>query len=208
MSIPDFSIEDLNNVTLVCGIDEVGRGPLAGPVLAACVHIPFEARTKPFISEIRDSKRLSAKKREAIAEQIKEHCAYGIGEASVQEIDDMNILRATLTAMERSYSLMRLNCDLALIDGNKSPDMSCRTQTVVKGDAKSVSIAAASILAKVTRDQIMCDLAEHYPHYGWQKNAGYGSKLHREAIFEYGPTPHHRYSFEPVKSLSKITVNS
>lgn len=208
MSIPDFSIEDQNSFETICGLDEVGRGPLAGPVVTACVHIPFEIRTAPFIATIRDSKKLSAKKREAIAEQIKAHCAYGIGEASVQEIDSMNILRATLTAMERSYNTMRKSCDLALIYGNKAPDLPCSTQTVIKGDSKSISIAAASILAKVTRDQIMCDLAAQYPHYGWEKNAGYGSKLHREAIFEHGPTPHHRYSFEPVKSLSRMTVNT
>ena len=184
----------------VCGIDEVGRGPLAGPVVSACVHIPAENLDNPIWQEITDSKKISAIKREKLFEPIKELCTYGIAEATCQEIDQLNIHHATLLAMKRAYDAMDTNTntpDLALIDGKFAPDIPCKTQTVIKGDSLSLSIGAASILAKVTRDRLMTKLHEEFPHYAWDCNAGYGTKAHMEGLQTYGVTSHHRLSFAP-----------
>lgn len=190
----------------VCGLDEAGRGPLAGPVMAACVYIPEDVRKEKFWASVNDSKKLSEKKREALYDLIITHTSYGIAESTVEEIDQINILQASLLAMSRSLDLMKANFsvtpEIALVDGNQKPKLPCRIQTVVKGDSISLSIAAASILAKVTRDRIMNELCQKFPVYGWSSNAGYGTASHLEAISVYGATPHHRLSFAPLKKVS------
>lgn len=189
----------------VCGIDEVGRGPLAGPVTSACVLIPQANLDNPLWQEINDSKKISAIKREKLFEPIKELCFYGIAEATCQEIDRLNIHHATLLAMKRAYTAMAENNAVtpqtALIDGKFPPDISCATQTVIKGDSLSLSIGAASILAKVTRDRLMTKLHEKHPHYGWDNNAGYGTKAHMEGLQSHGLTPFHRLSFAPCAAI-------
>lgn len=186
---------------LVCGLDEVGRGPLVGPVTAACVYIPDEVRNMRFWKIVTDSKKLTAKKREALFPLIKETCIWGIGHSTTEEIDEINILQASLQAMRRAYDDMELPMDHALIDGNKKAGLKTDEITVVKGDSKSLSIAAASIIAKVTRDQLMLELHQDHPHYAWDKNAGYGTKVHLEAINEHGITTHHRKSFKPISQI-------
>lgn len=196
--MPDFSLEDLYG-SRVCGLDEVGRGPLAGPVVAGCVYIPPEKRGLPFISEIKDSKKLSEKKRTDLNLLIREHCIWGIAECSPAEIDEMNILWASLKAMERALNAAAFEPDAALVDGNHLPKtLPCPGYAIVKGDSLSTSIAAASIIAKVHRDRIMNDLSLQYPHYGWDKNAAYPTPEHLVALNIYGVTPHHRKSFGPV----------
>ena len=176
---------------LLCGVDEAGRGPLAGPVVAAAVILNdgFE------IDEINDSKKLSEKKREALFPVIKENSTYGIGIASEKEIDELNILKATFLAMKRAVENMGKTPDLILIDGNKVPPTMVNAEALVKGDAKSASIAAASILAKVTRDHMMLELDEKYPMYNFKKHKGYPTKEHYELLKEYGISPCHRKSF-------------
>lgn len=195
----DFSLEDQYDGT-VCGLDEVGRGPLAGPVVAACVVIPKDKRMLDFISEIQDSKKLSLKKREELYDKITTHFPYAISEITPEEIDDINILQASLKAMKTAHDTLD-NIEYALVDGNKAPQLSSQTTTVVKGDSKSKTIAAASIIAKVHRDRIMLALSKKYPHYGWSSNSGYPTKQHRAAIQEHGITPHHRKSFAPVRDF-------
>ena len=191
----------------VCGIDEVGRGPLAGPVVSACVLIPEENLDNPLWQEITDSKKISTVKREKLFEPIKELCFYGIAKASHQEIDQLNIHHATLLAMRRAYAAMMGNNApipaTALIDGKFAPDIPCPTQTVIKGDSLSLSIGAASIIAKVTRDRLMRELHIEFPHYGWDSNAGYGTKTHMEGLQSHGLTPFHRLSFAPCATLIK-----
>ncbi len=197
---PDFSLEDACDGP-TCGLDEAGRGPLAGPVVAACVYVPEENKGLSFWDHVTDSKKLTARRREALFEEIVKHCVYGIAEVSVEEIDEINILQASLLAMKRAYLMLPSPApSFALIDGNKAPSLPCVTQTVVKGDSRSFSIAAASILAKVTRDRTMTTLDDKFPHYGWAKNAGYGTKQHRDAIQTHGITAHHRKSFAPVRN--------
>ncbi len=193
----DFSIEDQCQ-GIVCGLDEVGRGPLAGPVVAACVIIPKDKRGLDFVEIITDSKKLSAKKRDILYDKIIEHFPYSITEISPEEIDEINILQASLKAMKISHDKMD-HIDHALVDGNKAPDLYSNITTVVKGDSKSKSIAAASIIAKVYRDRIMNKLSEEHPYYGWSGNSGYPTKQHREAIEEHGITKYHRKSFAPVR---------
>lgn len=177
---------------IICGIDEAGRGPLAGDVYAAAVI--FDGGT--VIDGINDSKKLSEKKRELLYDEIISKAkAYCIATASVEEIEKLNILQAALLAMKRAYEGLEIPADLALIDGNKSPKLNCSTRTVVKGDSLSASIAAASILAKVSRDRYMKQLAEQYPEYQFEKHKGYGTKLHNELILKYGPSPVHRMYF-------------
>lgn len=187
----------------LCGIDEVGRGPLAGPVVTACVMIKPESVHNERWNEVTDSKKLSLKKREYIFDFIMENSFVGIGRACEKEIDDLNIHHATLLAMKRAFELMESDQQplLALIDGKFSPHLSCNTQTVIKGDSISTAIGAASIVAKVTRDREMAELHEKYPHYGWERNAGYGTKEHMAGLEKYGLTPHHRLSFAPCKKL-------
>ncbi|MAF68019.1 MAG: ribonuclease HII [Micavibrio sp.] len=201
--MPDFLLEDTYEGK-VCGIDEVGRGPLAGPVVSACVYIPANVRDRGFIAGLNDSKKLSLKKRESLFEEIIAHCVYGIGLATVEEIDDINILQATLLSMKRAYIKMDHGMEAALIDGNQRTRLTCKQQTVKKGDTISSSIAAASIIAKVTRDRMMADYDKRYPGYGWASNAGYGSAAHMEALKELGVTPLHRRSFAPVRTQLEI----
>ena len=179
----------------VAGVDEVGRGPLAGPVMAAAVILNPAAIPQG----LNDSKKLTAKRREALYEQIMELAEVSVGEASVQEIDEINILRASHLAMERAVAGLSPAPDMVLIDGNMIPrDLTLPALSIVKGDMRSLSISAASIVAKTRRDRLMWDLAQQYPGYGWDTNAGYPSKSHKEALQNLGVTPHHRRSFKPV----------
>jgi len=191
----------------VCGIDEVGRGPLVGPVVSACVYIPPENRDDPFWLQITDSKKISAVKRDKLFEPIKQLCVFGIAQASPQEIDHLNIHHATLLAMKRAYQDMiskGVSIETALVDGKFPPKLPCSIQTVIKGDSLSLSIGAASIIAKVTRDRLMTKLADEYPYYAWEKNSGYGTKAHMDGLQEHGLTPHHRLSFAPCAALKHM----
>ena len=176
---------------LVCGVDEAGRGPLAGPVVAAAVILPPDAR----FDGLNDSKKLSEKKREALFDIIKENCIFGIGEATHAEIDEHNILGATMIAMRRAIEALPEMPSLALIDGNRAKDFPLPVVTIVGGDAKSPSIAAASVLAKVTRDRECLALDALYPEYGFAKHKGYPTAEHMAKVREIGPCPEHRRSF-------------
>jgi len=181
----------------VCGIDEVGRGPWAGPVMAAAVildpdNIPYG---------LKDSKKLSRKRRESLYPQIIETARVGIGAASVEEIDRHNILQASFIAMRRAVANLPCPPDHALVDGNRLPELDCPASPVVKGDNISLSIAAASIIAKVERDFLMDDLSKIYPEYGWESNAGYGTRHHAQALSLVGPSRFHRLSFAPISKL-------
>ena len=181
-----------NGYNLVCGVDEAGRGPLAGPVFAASVIFPVNT----IIEGINDSKKISEKKRERLFETIKQKAlAYSIAYATEEEIDEINILNATFLAMSRAVEGLKVKPDIALIDGNKSPELNIPTICIIKGDAKSQSIAAASILAKVSRDRLMKELSLKYPEYQFEKHKGYGTALHRELIKKYGCCPIHRKTF-------------
>ena len=190
-----WAIEDAcraEGYTVICGVDEAGRGPLAGPVCAAAVILPDHLE----LPGLNDSKKLSDKKRRELFPLIKEQAiAYGIGLASEKEIDEINILQATYLAMERALAQLEGKADLALIDGNRAKDFGLPVKTVVKGDSLSASIAAASILAKVTRDDLMEAYAEEYPGYGFEIHKGYGTKAHYAALTEQGPSPIHRMTF-------------
>ncbi len=176
----------------VCGVDEAGRGPLAGPVCAAAVILPQNV----IIDGVNDSKKLSEKKREALYDVIKENVlSYNIAFASVEEIEEINILNATMLAMKRAVEGLNIKADYAMIDGNKIPPLEIPAEFIIKGDAKSMSIAAASILAKVTRDRLMLEYAKEFPVYHFEKHKGYGTKAHTEALKEYGPCKIHRTSF-------------
>ncbi len=193
--MPDYEFEKnaLNNgYKLICGIDEAGRGPLAGPVCAAAVILPVGCE----IEGLNDSKKLSEKKREALFPVIIDRAvAYSVCFAEVDEIEKYNILRATLNAMTRAFESLDPSADYALIDGNiKPPGIRC-CETIVKGDSRSMSVAAASILAKVSRDRLMYEYDKKYPVYGFAQHKGYGTKLHIDAIKEYGPSEIHRLSF-------------
>ena len=182
----------------VCGVDEAGRGPLAGPVCAAAVILPEGV----IIDGVNDSKKLSEKKRESLFDVIREQAlSYSIAYATVDEIEEINILNATMLAMRRAIDGLDIKADYAMIDGNKIPPLDIDAECIVKGDAKSMSIACASILAKVSRDRLLYKYAEEYPMYGFDKHKGYGTKVHREAILKYGPCPYHRKSF--LKKLYK-----
>lgn len=201
MSLPDFALEQAaldGGARLVAGVDEVGRGPLAGPVTAAAVILD-PARIPEGLN---DSKKLTAPRRERLAQAIMAHSDWAVGHASVEEIDSLNILRASHLAMCRALAGLRQRPCLALIDGNQLPrDLPVPGQTVVKGDARCLSIAAASILAKLLRDRIMVDLAQQHPGYGWEVNAGYPTAAHRLALKNLGVTPYHRRSFRPVHNI-------
>ncbi len=187
----------------VAGIDEAGRGPLAGPVVAACVHIP-EAFAG--LEQVKDSKKLKGHAREALFTEITRHCAFGIAIADVEEIDGMNILQATFLAMTRATEAMRISFEVPvstyLVDGNQKPKGLEHPSVVpvVEGDDKSYSIACASILAKVTRDRLMRQLAAEHPQYAWHANMGYGTADHMAALDKHGPCAHHRQSFAPIKA--------
>ena len=178
--------------TAVCGIDEAGRDPLAGPVVATAVILPEDIQ----LPGVNDSKKITEKKREILFDFVKEHAlAYGIGEASETEIDEINILQATFLAMRRAVEALQIPADYALVDGNRIQGLPVPAETVIGGDGKVLSIAAASILAKVTRDRYMRDMAAQYPEYGFEKHKGYGTKAHYAAIEQYGICPLHRKTF-------------
>lgn len=185
----------------VAGIDEAGRGPLAGPVVAAAVCFPGLALPPAVRGPIDDSKKLSPARREAAFAAILEAGAVGTGEASVAEIDRLNILQATMLAMQRAVAALAVPPAAALVDGNRAPVLPCPAHPLVGGDRLSLSIAAASIVAKVTRDRLMARLAADHPGYGWERNAGYGTAAHRAALAALGPTPHHRRTFAPVRDV-------
>ena len=181
-----------DDIKIICGIDEAGRGPLAGPVCAAAVILPKDLE----IPGLTDSKKLTDKKRRELYPLIQEQAiAYGIGFASEKEIDEINILQATFLAMQRALDQLEVKPDFALIDGNRKKDFGLPVRTVVKGDSLSMNIAAASVLAKVTRDNLMLELAEAYPQYGFDVHKGYGTKAHYAALTQHGPSPIHRQSF-------------
>ncbi len=194
--MPDFEIENSikqKGYKLICGVDEAGRGPLAGPVCAAAVILPENAE----IDGLNDSKKLSEKKREMLFDIICEKAiSYSIAFGSLEEIEELNILEATFIAMNRSIENLRVKADFALIDGNRVPKgIKIPCETVVKGDAKSQSIAAASILAKVTRDRLLLEYDKQYPEYNFKKHKGYGTKEHTDLILKHGVCPIHRKSF-------------
>jgi ribonuclease HII len=203
-AIPSFQLE-LHHPGPVVGIDEVGCGPWAGPVVAgAFIFLQPEMVDTLDLSLIRDSKQLSAAQREKAYNQLMGFGSvyYSVGQASVEEIDQLNIWQATRLAMKRALSELKVQPASALVDGmRKTPDLPCPVTTVVKGDQISYSIAAASIIAKVTRDRIMVELGKEYPLYGWAKNAGYGTAQHQEALKLYGVTPYHRRSYAPIAAL-------
>jgi len=194
--MPDFAIED-GCAGPVCGIDEAGRGPLAGPVVAAAVILD-RARVPDGLD---DSKKLSAKRRAALFEALARDAEIGVGVAGVAEIERINILNATLAAMARAVAALPRRPAIALVDGNRPPALPCVVECVVGGDRISFSIAAASIVAKVTRDRLMADLARAFPGYGWDHNAGYGTAEHLAALARLGVTPHHRRGFAPVRAV-------
>ncbi len=193
---PDLSHERDSGPGPVCGIDEAGRGPWAGPVVAAAVILAAP------IEGLDDSKRLSARRREALAGIIRAKAQVGVGVASVDEIDTLNVHRATLLAMERAVAALPMAPAFALVDGRFTPaGLACRARALIGGDARSASIAAASIIAKVTRDGMMVALAQQFPGYHWETNVGYGVPAHAEALERLGATPHHRRSFRPVHNM-------
>jgi ribonuclease HII len=206
--MPDFAHEirfGRQTGKIICGVDEVGRGPLAGPVVAASVILPFDF-PDALCAQIRDSKKMSALAREKIYEPLREHCLFAIAEASVEEIDRLNILWATMLAMQRAVEQLETKIDVALIDGNRAPKLPCEAVPIIGGDDLSLSIAAASIIAKVYRDRLMKKLAEKFPLYGWDHNAGYGTSEHINALTLHGITECHRASFAPVRAAARKSV--
>ncbi|HEV7372533.1 ribonuclease HII [Arenibaculum sp.] len=206
---PDFSLElEAGHAggRLVCGVDEVGRGPLAGPVVAAAAILPDRGLPPGVLDAIDDSKAIPRSLREELAPLLLEHGWIALGVASVEEIDRINILQASLLAMGRAVEALGVAADLALVDGRHAPRLACPARAVVGGDARCLSIAAASIVAKVERDRIMAELAIRHPGYGWERNAGYPTPEHRAALARLGPTPHHRRSFAPVSQLLALSV--
>lgn len=202
--MPDFEFEKEAG-GVVAGVDEAGRGPWAGPVVAGAVVIADRNLPEELLTGLDDSKKLSAAKREKLysallAAEKAGKLSIGIGEATAREIDEMNILQATFLAMRRAVAKLKVCPEKALIDGNRAPkDFPCPCRTIVKGDARSMSIAAASIAAKVYRDRLMADLARKYPGYGFEKNAGYGTALHQAGLAERGICPEHRRSYRPIQ---------
>lgn len=190
---------------LIAGFDEAGRGPWCGPVVAACVCWPELQVPTELANTINDSKKLTAKKREALYPKIMaSNAIIGVGQASAEEIDEINILQASFLAMHRALEQVRsngFNPIFGLIDGNRLPTWDIPCQAIIGGDGKSLSIGAASIIAKVTRDRLMADLAKEFPAYGWERNAGYGTAEHIRALQEFGPTIHHRKSYAPIKKI-------
>ena len=196
-ALPDFALETALGGR-IAGVDEVGRGPLAGPVVAAAVIL--DPACIP--DGLDDSKKLTIKKREALLPLINDHAIVSIGQASVAEIDEINILRASHLAMRRAVAGLSERPDHLLIDGTMIPrELNIPATAVVRGDGKSLSIAAASIVAKIWRDRLMVDLAQQHPGYGWETNAGYPTKSHKNALRNLGVTPHHRRSFKPVHNI-------
>jgi ribonuclease HII len=200
--MPDFSTEAALGGQ-VAGIDEAGRGPWAGPVVAAAVILDPPRMPAELIAGLDDSKKLRKPVREMLYDHIRVSAAHGVGQASVEEIDEMNILQAAMLAMRRAFANLPEAPQYAIVDGNRDPGLGVPTRCLIGGDASSLSIAAASILAKVTRDRIMEGLAREFPGYGWETNAGYGTKQHQQGLAENGVTPHHRRTFAPIAKLIK-----
>ena len=203
----NFDIEEKFG-NIVVGIDEVGRGPLAGPVIAAAVYINRSLwknflRNYPEIIKINDSKKISKKIREKLYKILINIISFGVGAASVKEIEEMNILQASLIAMERAYISLKIRADFVLVDGINVPKIKANVKALKNGDNKSISIASASIIAKVIRDNLMKKLSYKYPDFFWNKNSGYGTKLHIDRIKLLGITPHHRKSFKPITKMIK-----
>ncbi|MBO4294764.1 MAG: ribonuclease HII [Alphaproteobacteria bacterium] len=204
--MPDFKFENSFCGT-VAGVDEAGRGPWVGPVVAGAVIFLTQDVDSYLLKYLNDSKKLSAKRREELfeiikAEAQKHHLCYGIGQASAKEIDEFNILQASFLAMSRAVENLNIRPDMALIDGNRLPkNFLCPCQCLIKGDSLSYSVSAASIVAKVYRDALMKEMALKYPGYGFEKNAGYGTKDHINGLKKYGITPEHRKSFKPIKDM-------
>lgn len=212
--MPDFSLEqDLEEELRrsgggpgnprVIGLDEAGRGPWAGPVVAAAVWLSPADLPKALVGGLDDSKKLTANARDQLFDELQalgaERAAIGEGRASVEEIDRLNILQASLLAMQRAATALTVSADAALVDGRQIPALACPARPVIKGDGRSLSIAAASIIAKVSRDRSMAALAAAHPGYGWERNQGYGTAEHRAGIARLGITPHHRRSFRPIR---------
>jgi ribonuclease HII len=201
--VPDFSRE-IAIGGIVAGIDEAGRGPWAGPVVAAAVVLDRDKLPADIAGALDDSKKLKPAVRREVLAAMAPYAAVGVGAASAAEIDRINVLQATFLAMRRAVIALSVAPDLALVDGNRAPSLPCPAETMVQGDGRSLSIAAASIVAKVTRDRIMASLGIRYPGFGWERNAGYGTAEHIAAMERLGPTPHHRKSYAPVlKILSR-----
>ncbi|MBQ6027811.1 MAG: ribonuclease HII [Alphaproteobacteria bacterium] len=203
--VADFSIENEIGANFIAGCDEAGRGPLCGPVVAAAVIFPNREIEIPVV--IRDSKKMSAAQRAVAYDWITKNTIWATGECTSAEIDELNILWASMRAMERAVAGLSRAPELCLIDGNRVP-AGLRGRAIIKGDAKSLSIAAASIIAKETRDKIMRELAQKFPEYGWDRNAGYPTAEHLLAIKKYGITKHHRRTFGPVKKYIEIREKS
>ena len=194
----DAALTRVPRVGVICGVDEAGRGPLFGNVVAAAVILD---PSHPIVG-LGDSKKLSEKVRERLYDQIYQHAiSVGVGRASVAEIDQLNILQATMLAMQRAVESLSLVPDLALIDGNRCPPLNCASEAIIKGDAKELTIGAASIIAKVTRDREMLVWHAQYPYYGLDKHKGYPTQVHVKALEDYGVSPQHRRSFAPVRRL-------
>ncbi len=190
----------IRNGVMVCGVDEVGRGPLAGPVVACAVCLPVDMPRK-VTRRLKDSKQIDREEREELSQILRATVSYGVGQADVEEIDRINILRASHLAMLRAYEGLPSRPAYALVDGNQPPNLPCPITCIIGGDAISLSIAAASIIAKVARDKIMRELAVAHPVYGWETNVGYSTRDHLTALKAHGPTPYHRRSFRPVYEL-------
>lgn len=203
--MPDFSIEDglagSNTRLIIAGIDEAGRGPWAGPVVAGAVILDRSTISAELVSGLDDSKKIPPQRREELFTLLQSCAAIGVGMASVMEIDENNILQATMIAMGRAVANLPDSPGYALVDGNRVPELNCNVKCVVRGDGISLSIAAASIIAKVTRDKIMAGLALENPGYGWETNQGYGTKAHQAGLREHGITMHHRKSFAPIRAI-------
>jgi ribonuclease HII len=203
--MPDFELENAHlkkhPSAIIAGIDEAGRGPWAGPVVAAAVILDVKALSLDLHNGLDDSKKLTATRRDELFDTLVncDAVVIGVGKADVQEIDDINILNATYRAMARAVEALNTDLDLALVDGNRLPPLPCRAIPIVKGDGMSLSIAAASVIAKVTRDRLMKVLADKCPGYGWETNMGYGTAKHQAALARLGVTPHHRRSFAPIR---------
>jgi len=198
--MPDLSYESKID-GIVAGIDEAGRGPWAGPVVAAAVVLNTQTLPLDLMTGLDDSKKLSKKKRELLFGLLPAHASIGVGVSEPAEIDEINILQATLAAMARAVTNLDIQPEHALVDGTQAPSLPCDVTCVVKGDGKSLSIAAASIIAKVTRDRLMAELAEQHPGYGWERNAGYGTAEHQAALAALGVTDAHRKSFKPILKI-------
>jgi ribonuclease HII len=201
---PDFSLEDACGMSPVCGIDEAGRGPWAGPVVASAVILP----TSGIPEGLNDSKKLTAQRRTDLAGHIRASSLVGVGVADPQEIDELNIRQATFLAMARAVADLPSPPSFALIDGRDAPDIGCPAQAVIKGDGRSLSIAAASIIAKTFRDAIMVAAEAEFPGYGFARHKGYGTAAHQSALNKLGITPLHRKSFAPVRARMALDVES